>query len=134
MSRVRGVLDALSLAPFQAALGIVGIISGATTIAGIAPASIATALPAPLILGWAITIMIGSPLMLTGLVAQIPRIEQAGLVLLAAATGIYGVAIVAMQPAAAATAAGTYLLYALACLLRIRVLGMAMRASKALED
>ncbi|MEU0493480.1 hypothetical protein ACOQFV_09115 [Nocardiopsis changdeensis] len=125
---MRSILDAISLAPFEAMLGVVGVISGTTTFLGVAPPSIAEILPAPMVLAWAVSLLVGSPLILVGLATQQLRVEQAGLVLLAATTLIYGAAIVAVQPATATTAAATYVLYAAACLLRIRVLTRALRA------
>jgi len=126
--RLRRTLDTLGLAPFEAMLGTVGIISGAATILGTAPPSIHQGLPAPMVLAWGVILIIGSLLILTGLTLQQLRVEQAGLVLLAATTLIYGAAIIVVQPAAALTPAATYVLFAAACLLRIRVLTQAMAA------
>lgn len=131
MTRLRSILDSLGLAPFEAALATVGLISSITTLSGVTPPSIGQLLPAPMVLVWAIALLVGSPLILAGIVAQQIRIEQAGLVLLAVTTLIYGAAILVVQPVAATTAAATYMLYATACLLRIRVLTRALRAREA---
>lgn len=131
MLRLRRTLDVLGLAPFEAMLAVVGIISGATTLLGAAPPSLSETLPAAMVAVWGVALLVGSPLILAGIIAQQLRVEQAGLVLLAATTLIYGAAIVVVQPAAATTAAATYLLYAAACLLRIRVLTRALGARSA---
>ena len=129
-SRLRETWDDLCLTPFQAMIGVAMMIAGGATLLGVAPPSLHDSLPRPLIVGWASILLVGSPLMLAGLIARAPRLEQAGLVLLTAATAIYGIAISVVQPAAATAVAATYLLLAVACLMRIRILNRAIDAGR----
>lgn len=131
--RARDVLDRMSVAPFQGAIGTASLIAVVAGIFGIAPPSM-TAFPLPIVVAWTILLAGGSPLMLTGLALLAPRVEQAGLVLLSASYAIYGGALLILRPVTSVTAAALYLLIAGACLLRIRVLSRALAAAAWTEN
>lgn len=120
--------------PFEILIGYLCLSVGLPLLIGGAaatPNSIDDLLAAWLVKAWSVALLFGGLLTVAGKTRNWQRIERAGLLLLAAATVIYGGALVGQFQLQASLAAGTYFVTSAFCVIRFWVIGHSLDVQEA---
>lgn len=122
----------LSAHPFELLFGVLAVCAGtALTLGAVAPVSLNATLPALLVRIWGATQLLAGVLIVTGILLRYWRparlvvgwrLERAGLVPLAAAIAVYGIAALAYAGPRAIYPVSLYAAFAVGCLTRARAI------------